>query len=471
MIADEDAVDLRSVGELLLDADLTSRAALWETGPDLAKARVRTYGEVVEAAADLWAAIPDPANDQSMSRIASLADGLHRTHQRTSWPGAGDADPHLASVATSLARAAELVQGRRHPTAALTAPAQLDAEAARTRLMHVLYVSAHSVGVALRPYITDLQRRTDARHSIPRGDSLARARDTRERVGAIERLAGVALKDRWPAVLAEEHREKAWPGRLGQALARWDLQAHRTLAAPPTVSNLEVIAQNQQVIVVATAIISAAGANQGSLDPAAVERVRPALADLDRSWSGLRNDLAELRGRQPRLDADLVGAGHEVRAALQQITHDHAGFARPEVMSGRVDLQLAAQQLHQSLTAAVDLAHVTRDALADPELTVGARGAHEMAQASSAARTQAAWVDVGSLHQNRDVPLPYPVRDRLIDRADRIVEAAITADSASTALRQERPRSPEPALASGRHHQEREIPKGTSPQPGIGCER
>jgi len=109
--------------------------------------------------------------------------------------------------------------------------------------------------------------------------------------------------------------------------------------------------------------------------------------------------------------------------------------------------------------------------LADPELTVGARGAHEMAQASSAARTQAAWVDVGSLHQNRDVPLPYPVRDRLFDRADRIVEAAITADSASTALRQERPRSPEPALASGRHHQEREIPKGTSPQPGIGCER
>ena len=471
MTGDEDAVDLRSVGELLLDADLTSRAALWETGPDLAKARVRTYGEVVEAAADLWAAIPDPFNDQSMNRISSLADGLHRTHQRTSWPGAGDADPHLASVATSLARAAELVQGRRHPTAALSRPAQLDAEASRTRLMHVVYVSAHSVGVALNPYIADLQRRTDARQSIPRGDSLTRARDTRERIGAIERLAGVALKDRWPSALAGEHRDQAWPGRLEQALARWDLQAHRTLAAPPTVSNLAVIARLQQNIAVATAIISAAGANQGKLDPATVARIRPTLAELDRTWDALGNDLDALQGRQRRRDDKLVLAGGEVRAALHEITHDRTGLATPDVMSDRVDLQVAAQQLHQSLTAAVDLAHVTRDALADPELTVGARGAHELAQASSAARTQAAWVDAGSLHQNRDVPLPHPVHDRLIDRADRIVKAAITADSASTALRQERPRSAQPARASGRHHQEREVPRATSPHPGIGCER
>ena len=298
-----------------------------------------------------------------------------------------------------------------------------------------------------------------------------RARDARERIGAIERLAGVSLKDKWPSALAHEHRDRPWPGRLEQALARWDLQAHRTLAGPPTVSNLEVIAQTQQVIVGATATIGAAGAQRGSLDAAAVERVRPALAELGDSWSALRGDLVELRGRQARVDRPLIQAGNEVQAALREITHDRAGLATPDVMSDRVDLQVAAQQLYQSLTAAVDLAHVTRDALADPELTVGARGAHELAQASSAARTQAAWVDAGSLHQNRDVPLPHPVHDRLIDRADRIVKAAITADSASTALRQERPRSAQPARASGRHHQEREVPRATSPQPGIGCER
>lgn len=450
----EDAVDLRSVGELLLDADLTSRVALWETGPDLAKARVRTLGEVIEAAADLWTAIPDPSNDQVMNRISSLADSLHRTHQHTKWPGAGDADPHLASIASSLSRAADLVQARRHPTAALSRPGQLDAEAARTRLMHVLYVSSHSVRVALNPYIADLQRRTEARQSIPRGDSLGRARDARERIGAIESLASVALKDRWPKALAGEHRERSAPGRLEQALVRWDLQAHRTLAGPPMLSNLEVIAQTQQVIVGATVRIGAAGAQRGSLDPAAVERVGPALAVLGSSWGALRGDLAELRGRQARLDRPLILAGNEVQAALREITHDRTGLAPPEVMAARADLRATAQQLHQSLTAAVDLAHITRDALADPELTVGARGAHQMAQASAAAQTQAAWVDAGSLHQNRDVPLPNPVRDRLAERANRIVDTAISTDSSglSLAARTTSHRS-EPSL--GRREEER----------------
>ena len=268
MIADEDTVDLRSVGELLLDADLTSRAALWETGPDLAKARVRTLGEVIEAAADLWTAIPDPFKDQSMNRISNLADGLHRTHQHTGWPGAGDADPHLASIASSLSRAADLVQAALYPPS----PPANSTPSSGTRLMHVLW-SSHGVRVALNPYIADLQRRSDARQSSPRGDSLVRARDARERIGAIERLAGVSLKDRWPSALAHEHRERPWPSRLEAALARWDLQAHRTLAGPPTVSNLEVIAQTQQVIVGATATIGAAGAQRESLDAAAVERV------------------------------------------------------------------------------------------------------------------------------------------------------------------------------------------------------
>ncbi|MCA0323844.1 MAG: hypothetical protein LCH60_15045, partial [Actinobacteria bacterium] len=135
-------------------------------------------------------------------------------------------------------------------------------------------------------------------------------------------------------------------------------------------------------------------------------------------------------------------------------THDRAGLATPDVMSDRVDLQVAAQQLYQSLTAAVDLAHVTRDALADPELTGGARGAHLMAHASNAAQTQGAWVDAGSLHQNRDVPLPNPVRDRLAERANRIVDTAISTDSSglSLAARGTSHRS-EPSL--GRREEER----------------
>ncbi len=62
-------VDGRSVGELLLDADLTARASLWDPNPAGAKARVRSWGEVAEAAAELWASIPDETADPSMGRI------------------------------------------------------------------------------------------------------------------------------------------------------------------------------------------------------------------------------------------------------------------------------------------------------------------------------------------------------------------------------------------------------------------
>ena len=52
--------DGRSVGELLLDADHTARDLLIDA-PDLDAAVVlRTWGEVVETAAEAWAALPDP---------------------------------------------------------------------------------------------------------------------------------------------------------------------------------------------------------------------------------------------------------------------------------------------------------------------------------------------------------------------------------------------------------------------------
>ena len=212
------AVDQRSVGELLLDADLTARASLWDPNPDSARARVRAWGEVLEAAADLWSSIPDAAHDPSMRRIEVLAQGVHRRHLRTGWPGAGPADPHLESVASSLSRAAELVQARRHPTAPLSREGHLDAEVARTRLMHVLYVSTHAVAVALNHHMTDLQRRINTRKTIPAGDSLQQARDTSQRISAVERLAGAYLHGRWPTTLTGEHRDHPEPGRLQLSL-------------------------------------------------------------------------------------------------------------------------------------------------------------------------------------------------------------------------------------------------------------
>ena len=52
--------DERSVGELLLDADFTTRQGLMDvTGQD-APAMLRTWGEVVQCGAELWATLPPP---------------------------------------------------------------------------------------------------------------------------------------------------------------------------------------------------------------------------------------------------------------------------------------------------------------------------------------------------------------------------------------------------------------------------
>lgn len=467
MTSPEPQVDVRSVGELLLDADLTARASLWDPDPDGARARVRSWGEVVEAAAELWSSIPDGSNDPSMRRVEQLARGLHRSHMRTGWPGPGPGDGHLEAMSSALARAAELVQARRHPTAPLSDAGQLDADVARARLMHALYVSTHGVTVTLNGYMTDLQRHLGAGHRLEPGDSLQHARDTKHRMGTVERLAGAYLHGRWPAVMAGEHRDPPEPGRLEQALARWDLQAHRVLAGPPATGNLEWIAGVQQDLVVSTAVIGAAGAKQGQLPGYDIERARPALAGLERAWGALSVDLSSLRVRHGRVDPELLLAGREVQAAIREITHHYAGLATPEVMADRTDLAAATGHLHRSLTAAVDLAHVIRDALNDTDLTVGARGAHTIATRTAGAATQAAWVDAASLHHNRDTALPHPVRAALTGRAEQVIASAVAADSASIALQSPRPPTPEVGQHRGRALEDRTPAQDAPSAPGY----
>ena len=99
--------DGRSVGELLLDADHTARDLLIDA-PDLDAAVVlRTWGEVVQTAADLWAALPAPpaaagalapgaARPDVMAQLVVMTDALTRGLRRRPLAGAGR---HRAPVA------------------------------------------------------------------------------------------------------------------------------------------------------------------------------------------------------------------------------------------------------------------------------------------------------------------------------------------------------------------------------------
>ena len=276
--------DQRSVGELLLQTDLTARQILLDTDAAQAPALMRGWGELVQTAAALWAALPTPPGspDPTMARIEAIAAGLHRSQVRAGWPGPGDVDPRLTQIVDALDRTTDLVARLARVDQPMRPEAARDVAAARTRLMHTVYLSTHGVGVGLREYSAQMGHLLASRRQLPAGESLTRARHALERVTAAESLAGSYLTGRWPAALSGEHRDPPSPSRIPLAFAVWDLQAHRTLSATPTTGNLLYVAHTQRDIAVSTQLVMRAAADIGAIDAVQYRtRVRPALADVE----------------------------------------------------------------------------------------------------------------------------------------------------------------------------------------------
>ncbi|HEY5553605.1 MAG TPA: hypothetical protein VIK43_01625, partial [Cellulomonas sp.] len=418
--------DERTVGDLLLDADTAARELLWDAPPDTAKAKARSWGEVVEAAADLWSSFPDRTGNPSMERIHKLTLGMHRTQQRTGWPGAGEGDPRLERVVENLSRATEMISARRHPTAPLSEPGHLDSEAARIRLMHVVYVASHGVGQALWQYSRDMRRVLDAKHRLNPGQSADQSLNLMVRVGTAEQLAASYLQGRWPAGLTGQHRDPVEPDRLEQAVARWDVQARRTLAASPTAANVLFTVKVERDLTVTGGRILAAAAKLGAVDADQhAQRLQPALGSLDEAWARLGGDIEQIAGRARRVDPELLRSGAELRASLREITADLGGHAGPTTMAERADLRAASLEVQRGLVAAVDLGYVLRDVVTDPELTAPARGVQAACTLLLVQPDDAAWVDAGDAYANRPVALPEALRESLAVRSAEVVAAAV----------------------------------------------
>ena len=312
-----------------------------------------------------------------------------------------------------------------------------DVAAARTRLMHTVYLATHGVGVALRAYCAQMTDLLTNRQPVPVGESLHHARRTLERLGAAESLAGAYLAGRWPTALAGEHRDPPAPTRLPLALAAWDLQAHRTLAHTPTTGNLLYIAHVQHHLALATQLVMRAAADTGAIDAAQYRnRLQPALADVESSWSHLGGLLHQLTSpSQRRVDPPLLLAGSEARAAIRDITHDGAGPQPPPHMAQTTDLTRASSAFYSANAACLDLTHVMADVVADATLHGRAAGIHAIASTRANAHTpHAAWVDASHLYLNKTITLVEPVRDALTEGLHRATQAAATADSEGSFL-------------------------------------
>ena len=312
------------------------------------------------------------------------------------------------------------------------------------RIMHTLYVGAHSVGVAAQQHVADVEASTRGK-SDRESRAVPRGQDAINRLAAFEQLAGAYVGNQFARAAQGEHvHGPNGAERLQQALIGWDIQAHRTLAATPTAANLLLASRTQAGIATAAVAILHAGARTGHVDTNAYQhRLAPTLDATQRAWTAVASRWAEMTSPESRTDVDLVQAAAELRSAVREVAHDKTTWARPEIMARRVDLGEAAQHLQQALSTAVDIASVIRDVAAqDTNLTGPARAMNHRANAEidhpAADRghpdDEAAWVTPADVYANRIVAIPEPVRAGLVDATDTLVQSANNAMSAAACL-------------------------------------
>jgi hypothetical protein len=231
------ANDRRTIGELLADSDALARETLLDATPESAPAMVRSWTQRVASAAHLWAALSSPPDHTSgsdpMERLRVIGEAIARSLRAGHWPGHGPADDHVTEIAENLSRARQLIE--RHGRSSRPATADVHGQ-----VMHTLYVTGHATAIALGAYVTELQHRlevdTRRRQPIverPTALEITEAQGMIARFGGFEQLAaaymfGQPLPSRDPGL-----RAAATTTRLQVALAAWEIQAHRSLAARP----------------------------------------------------------------------------------------------------------------------------------------------------------------------------------------------------------------------------------------------
>ena len=151
--------DIRTVGELLHDVDHTARHLLMDVAGDDAGRLLHGWPDLVATAASLWSSLPGQGfgagahtRDEPITRLVSIADAIRRSLRNTSWPPASQPDLRMTQMTKTLDHAGDLVHRYGADIPLDRAESYNDLEAARARIMHALYVSAHAVSVSLHQH-------------------------------------------------------------------------------------------------------------------------------------------------------------------------------------------------------------------------------------------------------------------------------------------------------------------------------
>jgi hypothetical protein len=317
--------------------------------------------------------------------------------------------------------------------------------------MHALYVGAHGTRVVLAEHVKDAHHRLqiDARRRRPISErpstrEIAAAQVLINRLDVFEQLAAGYVAAH-PVTLAGFGEVAVTPraARLQSALAGWDIQVHRTLAANPDSLDLVRIARVQALIATVAGIVTEAAATKGMLDRGLAEQLGPRLEDVQVAWTRAARRWAELTGPASRTDSALARAAGEVRAALAATASTQTGWATPDQLADRLDLAKTAKTLHLSLLAAVDMAYLTREVAANHQgltaparvIAMRAQGEAELAADQGETRYDGkVWATPHQIATNELIPLPDPARRGLINLAEDVIGASNKAVAAAAPL-------------------------------------
>jgi hypothetical protein len=473
------ALDRRTIGELLADSNALARETILDARLESAPAMVRSWDQLVASAAQLWAALPpaDLSGSDPMVRPRVVGEAIARSVREGHWPGHGPPDDHLTEMADNLSRAGQLVERQDR----FSGPETADV---RGQVMHTLYMATHGTAVALGAYVTELQHRLEigTRRRQPLAErpttlEITVAQDMIARFGGFEQLAAACMFGQ-PLSSGDSGLRAAAPAtRLETALAAWEVQAHRTLAASPDSADLVRVARVQALITSTTSIVTEAAATMGPVDRDTFQRLAPTLEANQVAWSRLAKRWGELTSAASRTDPLLVAAASEVRAAIAATATNQNGWATPEQLASRIDLANAVKTLHLSIVASVDIAHVARDTAADhPGLTAPARiigmraqGEAEIAIEQAETRYEGVkWTTSRQISANEVIRLPEPARRGLINLTDEVI--ATTKQSVAAAAQLDpsdvtRSVRSGPEARRGRSVERRQITQPPSPSP------
>jgi hypothetical protein len=445
--------DRRTVGELLADSEALARETLLDATLEQAPAMVRSWNQLVASAAELWAVLPSAPNSPSwldpMERLRAIGEAISRSVTAGHWPGQGPTEEHLTQIADNLSHAQHLVErsGRASPS---TTDSPADLQHAPGQVMHTLYVAAHGTVVALGAYVADLQgqaetakRRRQPVAERPTALEISAAQGMIARFDGFEHLAAAAYLAGAPPSSTNPAQAETPTQRLETALAAWEVQAHRTLAARPNPADLVRVARVQALITTTTGILTEAAARKGHIDVDVIQRLAPSLEASQMAWNRMAKRWGELTSPASRTDPALVGAASEVRAAIAATATNQAGWATLDQLAKRLDLPNIVKTLHLSMVASVEIAYVVRDTAADhPGLTAPARiigmrsqGEAEIAIEQGETRYEGVtWTTPRERASNQLIPLPEPARRGLINLADDVLATTNQAVAAGAQL-------------------------------------